>query len=64
MSKEIKNYKNRFFNLLESEMGNVKPLIVESEEDWIEDSEENDLCVQHSLFDLQNRRDVAEQGGY
>ena len=43
MSKEIKNYKNRFFNLLESEMGNVKPLIIESEEDWIEDSEEMDI---------------------
>lgn len=38
----VKDYKNRFFNLLESEMGNVKPLIVESEEDWIEDSEEMD----------------------
>lgn len=28
--KTINNYKNRFFNLLESEMGNVKPLITES----------------------------------
>ena len=27
---KIKKYKNRFFSLLESEMGNVKPLIIES----------------------------------
>ena len=30
--KNIKNYKNRFFSLLESEMGNVKPLITEVSE--------------------------------
>ena len=30
--KNIKNYKNRFFSLLESEMGNVKPLISEGED--------------------------------
>ena len=29
--KNIKNYKDRFFSLLESEMGNVKPLISEVE---------------------------------
>jgi hypothetical protein len=29
--KNIKNYKDRFFSLLESEMGNVKPLIFEVE---------------------------------
>jgi hypothetical protein len=62
MSKEIKNYKNRFFNLLESEMGNVKPLIIESEEDWIEDSEEMDI---ESDFDDMSKekeavKDVAE----
>ena len=27
--KNLTNYRNRFFNLLESEMGNVKPLINE-----------------------------------
>ena len=43
MNRNVKKYRNRFFNLLESEMGNVKPLIVESEEDWIEDSEEMDV---------------------
>jgi len=62
MKQEIKNYKSRFFNLLESEMGNVKPLIIESEEDWIEDSEEMDL---ESDFDDMSKekeavKDVAE----
>ena len=28
--KEIQEYRNRFYNLLESEMGNVKPLISET----------------------------------
>jgi len=36
----IEQYKQRFFNLLESELGNVKPLITEDEDRWIEDSEE------------------------
>lgn len=36
----IDQYKKRFFNLLESEMGNVKPLITEDEDQWIEDSSE------------------------
>jgi hypothetical protein len=36
----IDQYKKRFFNLLESEMGNVKPLITEDEDQWVEDSEE------------------------
>jgi hypothetical protein len=36
----IDQYKRRFFNLLESEMGNVKPLITEDEDQWIEDSAE------------------------
>ena len=29
--KEIQEYRNRFYNLLESEIGNVKPLISETE---------------------------------
>jgi hypothetical protein len=36
----IDQYKRRFFNLLESEMGNVKPLITEDEDQWIDDSRE------------------------
>ena len=36
--KNIKNYKDRFFSLLESEMGNVKPLITEAS-----DSAENNI---------------------
>lgn len=36
----IDQYKRRFFNLLESEMGNVRPLITENEDQWVEDSTE------------------------
>ena len=56
MNRNVKKYRNRFFNLLESEMGNVKPLIVESEEDWIEDSEEMDV---ESDFDEMDKEKEA-----
>jgi hypothetical protein len=37
---EVNNYKNRFFSLLESDMGNVKPLVMENEE-MVADTEIN-----------------------
>jgi len=40
----VKNYKNRFFSLLESEMGDVKPLINESDNLYSEE-EELDMMV-------------------
>lgn len=55
--KNIKNYKNRFFSLLESEMGNVKPLISEQ----VSDSE-RDIIVKKVVetfgFDKTNEEDV------
>jgi hypothetical protein len=39
----VKNYKNRFFSLLESEMGDVRPLVNESDNLYSE--EEMDMMV-------------------
>lgn len=54
--KSIKNYKDRFFSLLESEMGNVKPLIVEQVSD-----DEREIIVKKVVdtfgFDKTNEED-------
>jgi len=54
----IDQYKRRFFNLLESEMGNVKPLITEDEDQWIDDSREMEG---ETNFDEMDKEQGAEE---
>lgn len=55
----MRNYKNRFFNLLESEMGNVKPLINESgslysDFDFDRMNSDEDMTYKPNRGDLRN----------
>ena len=52
--KNIEQYKNRFYNLMESTIGNVKPLINE------ENDEQGWLDQQKKLDDIWNQRDVEK----
>jgi hypothetical protein len=54
----IEQYKQRFFNLLESELGNVKPLITEDEDQWIETSGE---LEGETNFDEMDKEKGAEE---
>jgi len=54
----IEQYKQRFFNLLESELGNVKPLITEDEDQWIETSGE---LEGETNFDEMDKEQGAEE---
>jgi hypothetical protein len=53
----IDQYKRRFFNLLESEMGNVKPLITEDEDQWVEDSAEMETETDFGQMDQEKAAD-------
>jgi hypothetical protein len=54
----VEEYRRRFFNLLESEMGNVKPLITEDEDQWVADSRE---IEDESNFDEMDKEKTAEE---
>jgi hypothetical protein len=54
----VEEYRRRFFNLLESEMGNVKPLITEDEDQWVADSREME---DESNFDAMDKEKTAEE---
>ena len=54
----VEEYRKRFFNLLESEMGNVKPLITEDEDQWVADSQEMEG---ETNFDAMDKEKGAEE---
>ena len=54
----VEDYRRRFFNLLESEMGNVKPLITEDEDEWIAASREMEG---ETNFDEMDKEQGAEE---
>ena len=56
----IDQYKKRFFNLLESEMGNVKPLITEDEDQWVEDSTELEGEADLGQMDMEQAAEEVE----
>lgn len=56
----IDQYKKRFFNLLESEMGNVKPLITEDEDQWVEDSAELEGEADLGQMDMEQAAEEVE----
>jgi hypothetical protein len=56
----IDQYKKRFFNLLESEMGNVKPLITEDEDQWVEDSTELEGEANLGQMDMEQAAEEVE----
>ena len=56
----IDQYKKRFFNLLESEMGNVKPLITEDEDQWATDSAELEGEADLGKMDMEQAAEEVE----
>jgi hypothetical protein len=56
----IEQYKKRFFNLLESEMGNVKPLITEDEDQWATDSAELEGEADLGKMDMEQAAEEVE----